>query len=213
MANPEALKGDQSQVIPSVKYDKKLGKPDVSYAVKVDQELYKSLLNTFGMSDEQINKLKTKINKFGYISDGAFSIRNEIFVNTENPWNRWIKRKNTKEDLVKKQKHVVEVILHESKHALDLKDKKKRIVVILFQYGIIGAGTFALYHFGGNSEISKMLNSEIWGKIVSGLSDFAVTSYFSYHFNPFEISARKFADRNKNDYQWKNIITITPKQK
>jgi hypothetical protein len=213
MKNAEVLGGNQVQAIPVIEYDKKLEKPNVPYDVKVDQELCKSLLNTFGMSDEQVSKLKIKIGRFGYLSAGAFSIRNEIFVNIEKPWDRWIKRKNKEEDLVKKQERAAEAFLHESKHALDLKNIKIRIAEILFQYGIIGAGTFALYHFGGSSEISKMLNSEIWGKIVSGFSDFAVTYSFSYYYNPFEILARRFANRHKDSHEWKNILTITPKQK
>lgn len=100
----------------------------------------------------------------------------------------------------------VGLFLHESKHASDFKGKITKILATGFQFtyylgGVIGVG-FA---------IDKSIPIAPLNELLSPLAVFSMPVLYAA--NPFEIRARKFGAKNKDDPRWQDILTITPKQK
>lgn len=99
----------------------------------------------------------------------------------------------------------VGLFLHESKHASDFKGKIAKILGTGFQFAYYLGGTI-----GVGLAIDKSVTIVPLNTILSPLAVFSIPVLYAA--NPFEIRARRFAVKNRNDPKWQDILTITPKQ-
>ncbi len=224
MESPQGLNGEilKSSVEPIIEYDPSLQKEEVPYKVHVDSEKCTELFREFGISDEAIRKFKIKIKRkplFKRSPVGEYSSRNgdAITIYADVLWKRLqSQEQKTKSPFEKGVAFVqkisggeygtpVGLFLHESKHASDFKGKIAKVLGVGFQF---------TYYLGGAIGVGVAIDRSIplvpLNDLLSPLALFSVPVLYAA--NPYEIRARRFASKNRNDPRWQNILTITSKE-
>ena len=212
MESPQGVNGEvlKSPVRPIVEYDPSLQKEDVPYKVHVDVEKCTELFREFGISDETISKFKIKVQRKPLLRKGPFASyrptptgRDSINIYSDVVWKKLQNQKEKKSPLekgvafVKKMSggefgNSVGLFLHESKHASDFKGKIAKTLGTGFQF---------TYYLGGAIGVGVVIDRAIpitpLNHLLSPLAVFAAP--ILYAANPYEIRARRFANKNKDD--------------
>lgn len=223
MESPQGINAEplKSSIKPIVEYDPSLQKEDVPYRVNVDSEKCAELFRELGMTDEAIGKIKIKIKRkplFKKTPVGQYiSGKKEIAIYSDVLWKRLHNQQKTKSSLEKGVAFVkkisggevgtsVGLFLHESKHASDFKGNIANKLGIAFQ---------RIYYIGGAIGIGVLIDKSVpitpLNEILFPLAAFSLP--FLAAVNPYEIRARRFANKNKDDPRWENILILTPKEK
>lgn len=224
MENPQGINAEplKSPVRPIIEYDQSLQKEDVPYDVKVDPNKCTELFREFGISDDAIKKFEIKLTRKPltrrspvgrYTPIGG----DKITIYTDVLWKK-LQNQNKKQNslekgvaFVKKMSggefgNSVGLFLHESKHASDFKGKMAKILGTGFQFTYYLGGTIGI-----GFAIDKFVPLVPLNTILSPLAVFSIPVLYAA--NPFEIRARRFAAKNRDEAKWQDILTIAPKQK
>ncbi len=223
MENRQSLEKSEALtplVVPIVEYDSSLQKEEVPYEVNVDGEKCAELFREIGISDDEISKLKIKVKRKSLLRRGPFaSYRpingDTIILYTDPIWRAHQKYLNPQKPSLKKEivsvvKDIVggyngpvDLFLHESKHASDFRGKLRKS---------LGMAFYLTYYLGGTIGFGLAINKSL---PMVPLNELLLPLAYPvlYAANPIEIRARRFADKNKDDPRWQNILIITPKPK
>ena len=225
MENPQGLNVEsvKSSVKPIIEYDPNLRKEDVPYDINVNSEKCTELFRELGLSDEAIGRFKIKLKRKPFLRKGPVgSYRpiggDTITIYTDVLWKKLQAQKEQKPPLRERGTAFlrkvsggefgtsVGLFLHESKHASDFKTKAVKILGTAFQFTYYVGGAI-----GVGIAIDKSIPMAPLNHLLAPLAIFSLP--ILYPVNPFEIRARKFAVKNRDEAKWQDIMTITPKQK
>ncbi len=200
MENPQGLNHEASKppVRPIVEYDPQLLGKDVPYSINVDGEKCTELFREFGISDEKIKKLKIKVKKKPFlrkVPEGKYNFMNGdvITIYADVLWQKYGQHLNQNREAKSyfgKGMDLVRKIgtISRSPEEVFLHESK--------------------HAFDFEGKTAKVLGAAY------ALTYLALPLYpVLYAVNPYEIRARKFARKHKNDLKWQNILTIAPKQR
>lgn len=109
------------------------------------------------------------------------------------------------------QRTLDSVLVHEAKHLLDFKQKSPTVFA---SYGLKVAAAYGtdfalrqagLYDNVGFGVADKVLNNIVF------VGAFLPVAIGEYQIDPLEVRARNFEKQNRGNYEYRNMITITPR--
>lgn len=186
-----------------------------NYSVAFDVEKYASRLEEYGMSSEEISGLQVEFGPTGILVAGT-AREGKIALNTplaQLIYEMGVARGHSSEGIeamINREGNTV--LMHETKHILDIKEgwiSKSKKIVNYFSLGVGGSigGGYHLLTTGLSVNIST--RDALLVGLIAGIAA-SFTKKISYHtpINIAEHRARRFAKKHKEDESWQDIVRI-----